>query len=174
MVSMRKPPSVSGLRQVKRKRLTTPVKKRNIKYKPAQKQERLNCVLCDFTSNNNVKLKTHIKNYHTEPKVSLVVTATQQPVAKVEDMSLCGLSESEDEELVEITNCTKCTFEASTEGELERHLEDLHRVTINTLEKGTVSSDNDTLAPPRVKSLPLYKCNECAFTAMSIWSNDRA
>ena len=33
MVSMRKAPNVSALRQSKRKRPTTPVKKRNIKYK---------------------------------------------------------------------------------------------------------------------------------------------
>ena len=58
MVSARKPPTVSALRQSKRKRLTTPIKKRNIKYKPAPKQE-IKCALCDFTAGNNVKLEAH-------------------------------------------------------------------------------------------------------------------
>ena len=78
---------------------------------------------------------------------------------QVQDMSVCVASDSDDEGLIEITKCTKCTFEAPTEGELERHLEDVHsKLTINTLDEDTVPSD-------RIKPIPLYKCNECAFAA---------
>ena len=139
MVSTRKPPNVSALRQSKRKRLTTPVKKRNIKYKPAPKQEiMLNCALCDFTAGNNVKLKKHMKTYHTEPIVKHSVVAIRESVTtkslKVEDMSVCELSETEEEEaLSEITSCTKCNFEASTEEELDKYLEDVHtNIKLNT------------------------------------------
>ena len=49
-------------------------------------------------------------------------------------MPVCDLSESEEEALTEITSCTKCTFEASTEEELDKHLEDVHTNSIlNTL-----------------------------------------
>ena len=170
MVSARKPPNVAVLRQSKRKRLTTPVKKRNIKYKPAPKQEIIKCAMCEFTTPNNVKLKKHMKTYHTEqPQPIIRNVAPVPPITEsvttqsscVQDMSVCVASDSDDEALVEITKCTKCDFEASTEGELERHLDDLHtKITTNTLAEDTVPSD-------RVKPIPLYKCKECAFAATS-------
>ena len=146
--------------------MTTPVKKRSIKYKPAPKQEPIRCAVCDFTSANNVKVKKQMKTYHTEqpivsnvvPVLPIVGTTTTQS-GQVQVMSVCVASDSDDEGLVEITKCTKCTFEAPTEGELERHLEDVHsKLTINTLDEDTVPSD-------RTKPIPLYKCNECAFAA---------
>ena len=64
MVSLRKVPYIS-LRQSKRKRPTTPIKKRNMKHKPSAKLECLNCVLCDFSSVSNVKIIKHMKTKHT-------------------------------------------------------------------------------------------------------------
>ena len=55
------------LKESKRKRLTTPVKRRNMRYKPAPKREELNCGLCDFSSVSNVEIIRHMKNSHTEP-----------------------------------------------------------------------------------------------------------
>ena len=150
---MRKPPNVSALRQSKRKRPNTPVKKRNIKYKPAPKQEILNCAVCEFTAGNNVKLKKHMKSYHTEPIIKDTALAINESVRtqNVEDMSVCAVSGSEEEVMTEITACTKCNFEASTEEELEKHLDEVHsKIVLKTLDEETVPSD-------RVKSIPLIQ-----------------
>ena len=106
LVCSRSPLSTIGC--PKRKLITTPVKKRNIRHKTAQKQETINCALCDFESASKVKLIKHMKMSHTEQvlgkgneskkgrhdtdKENANDDCGQKPVVEVvmdEDMSLC-------------------------------------------------------------------------------------
>ena len=68
LVSLRKPPSGPLLRNAKRK-LATPVKRRNMKHKPIAKPGTISCAMCEFTSVSNVKIIRHMKTTHTEPKM---------------------------------------------------------------------------------------------------------
>ena len=135
LVSMRKVKTVAPLRYPKRKRISTPVKKRNIKYKPTAKHEGINCGFCDFTSFSNVKMIRHMKTSHTKPctKEDVSSSAAKDVPLLVEDMSMCLISDDEEEN--DITN-KKLLVE-------------------------DVQEDNN--AAPFVKPLPLYKCNGCQF-----------
>ena len=59
----------SPTKQLKRKRMNTPVKRRNIRYKPSAKVEEKECQLCEFTSMSKVKLMKHVKMSHSQPKL---------------------------------------------------------------------------------------------------------
>ena len=137
LVCLRKVPSVSSIRYPKRKRIATPIKKRNIRYKPAAKQGGINCAICDFASVSNVKMIRHMKTSHTEPCYDKdvsgsVKTSVPRQTLLDEDMSVFLISDDE---------------EASGNGSEELLAENL----------------NEEVIPPVVKPLPLYKCNECSF-----------
>ena len=85
---------------------------------------------------------------NVEPKQNLLVG----------DLSLCVLSDDEDELLIERKSCDECDFIALTEEDLENHNEYHVKKTSCTLQEGV------TTAPPVVKPPPLYKCNACSFT----------
>ena len=90
MIDSKPAPYVLKLRQSKRKRPTTPVKKRNLKYKQAPKIEIDNCALCDFTFVSCSKVIHHMKTKHTDASHAVVDVATKMVV---EDISVGGLSE---------------------------------------------------------------------------------
>ena len=128
LVCMRKVQTAVPLRYPKRKRIATPVKKRNIKYKPTIKQEGINCGFCDFASFSNVKMIRHMKTSHTKPCAK---DDTSGSIAKdvpllFEDISMCLISDDEEE-------------------------------------SNNKDVNEDIIAPPVVKPLPLYKCNGCQF-----------
>ena len=88
MVATQSVPSVSQLRQSKRKRMTTPVKKRNIKYKPAPKVEVENCALCDFTSASRPKVIQHMKTKHTDVSSTVIEVPLIAGVIKKDENTL--------------------------------------------------------------------------------------
>ena len=61
LVSSMKPSALTPIRHSKRRRISTSVKIRNIRYRPASKPEELDCALCDFTSVSNLKIIRHMK-----------------------------------------------------------------------------------------------------------------
>ena len=67
----------SQTRFSKRKRLNTPVRRRNTRYKSSSKVDVLNCALCDFTSVSNVSVIRHMKTSHTLSGPSNVVVQVQ-------------------------------------------------------------------------------------------------
>ena len=155
LVSSRKVLSLAPLRYPKRKRLTTPLKKRNIRYKPAAKPDVRHCAFCDFKSVSNVKVIRHMKTLHTEPCLTTPLL--------VEDMSLVSdddeVSGKETEKLLdERSKCVDCDFLASNESELENHLGKCNK------SKKSSNLNEDAVVPPIVKPQPLYKCNKCSFT----------
>ena len=117
MVSERKVSNLPQLRHSKRKRVMTPVKKRNMKYKTATKTDALNCALCDFVSVSRVKVIKHMKSNHTEPSLGdREATACSfsslndiDPKHKllVEDMSI--VSDDEEELLTEKSHVKNVT-----------------------------------------------------------------
>ena len=152
MVSLQKVPTIPMLRQSKRKRLTTPVKKGNIKYKAATKAEGQDCTYCNFTAYSRIKIKQHMKTNHTET----VQETSANPIVLAEDMSVCEVSDDE-ELLIEEKICDQCDFVAEGEDLLKRHHDNCHTKTIvSTLEENVPT-------PPAVKPIPLYKCNSCTF-----------
>ena len=68
MVCSRKLTLPTPVRQSKRRRLSTSIKKRNIRYKAAPKVEELECALCEFKSVSNVKIIKHVRISHTQGK----------------------------------------------------------------------------------------------------------
>ena len=143
MVCLRKPSSGTLLRNSKRKRLGTPVKRRNTKHKPIAKPETLKCAMCDFTSVSNVKLIRHMKTNHTEPSRKnddpICPMVDDEPTQKImdEDMSVCEVSVTENHSemgteklLFEKNSCKECEFVCSREEDLERHFEGTHGRTI--------------------------------------------
>ena len=161
MVTSKSAPCVLQLRKSKRKRLTTPVKKRNIKYKPAPKVEGQTCALCEFTSVSRSKVILHMKTKHTDvgQVVLDVPNVTRNINAKifVEDMSVCGLSDSE-ELLLGNKSCDNCDFIAADEDGRNMHTDECHNLKTDLTLNEEVSN-----APSFVKPLALYKCNECPF-----------
>ena len=90
--------SQTPIRQSKRKRLTTSVKKRNIKYKPTSKAESQACTLCDFSSVSNPKIIRHMKANHTESlsKIETNMHINEHSAQLAEYMSICLVSDDED------------------------------------------------------------------------------
>ena len=155
MVSLRKPPSGPLLRNSKRK-LGTPVKRRNMKHKPTVKPETINCAMCEFTSVSNVKIIRHMKTTHTEPKM-LDEDMSVSEVSIAEELNGTGFEKL----LVESKSCNKCDFVFTGEDALEMHVDELHG-------NNTVITVNEVVSPtPQVKPLPLYKCNECAYATIT-------
>ena len=127
-VCKRKVSLLTPLRQSKRKRITTTVKKRNIKYKPMAKSEVFTCALCELTSSSNVKLIRHMKTMHTQLSSDNLEVFKNQSIIEIEDipkqldedMSVCELSDNDEsnENLSKVDlKCEECTFNTS-EGEL--------------------------------------------------------
>ena len=139
MVTLKKKNMIPILRETKRKRITTPAKKRNIKYKPTL--EELKCALCDFASTAKVKITRHMKSTHTEQGISGSSAAIQEeptlkikeehcenkPIIKqmVEDMSICEIVE-EEKLLIEDNESGKSEFTAENEKRFENHVKDEH------------------------------------------------
>ena len=191
-VCIQKASTMTPLRESKRKRITTTVKKRNIKYKPASKLELFNCAMCDLTSSSNVKIIRHMKTMHTQGVIneSIIEIEDVLPKQLVEDMSVCELSDNDDshESLSNIVlKCEECTFSASEVGLLINHKEIEHNkhspsdekllaenydVDCNTIrtEDEEVNIENleqdpsTSLNEETENASPLYKCKDCVFT----------
>lgn len=133
LVCLKKVSSVTSLRYPKRKRITTPAKKRNIRYKPATKQDGIRCAICEFTSVSNVKMIRHMKSSHTKTCHDKNISGfVNPPVPKqtILDENMSVLLVSDDE--------------------LEN-------------DKRNEETLNEDVLPPTIKPFPLYKCNECSF-----------
>ena len=161
MVSSKRVAIQTPLRKSKRRRICTSAKKRNIRHKPASKQEELTCRLCDFKSVNNAKMTKHMKTLHTK-----AIRPIEVPRILVEDMSICSGSDDEgvakkDENLLaedkagDNSDSVTIEEETSQNPNTEGHNKD---VSLNT-------HTPDVEPPLTVKSISLYKCNECAFVA---------
>ena len=125
----------SPIKNSKRKRIITPIKRRNIRYKPTSKIVDEKCISCDFTSVSKTKMIKHMKSTHTESQM--------KPPSKLmaEDMSICEINENEDENLVENVNtgngdsspsnkplakCDVCTFVSRSEEIIKEHKNKKH------------------------------------------------
>ena len=161
-VCSRKPSLLTPIQNSKRRRLSTSVKKRNMRYKPAAKPAEIDCALCDFKSVSKVKIIKHMKTSHTEAnKPSLA------PKVLAEDMSVCEISDDEDvtdrgeKLLTESKSCVTCEFEAKQEADLDEHHKECHSQPSVNLDEVAEKS------PPTVKPIHLYKCNDCSFTTVT-------
>ena len=147
----------------KRRRLSTSIKKRNIRHKPAQKPHEILCGFCDFTSVSNVKMIRHMKSTHTQPNLMDIT-----PKVLAEDLSLCGINDVEPLVVDEAENwlsenelCEHCDYAAENRNDMEKHCDDHHTQPSATLDEITQKPT------PVVKPLPLYKCNECSFATIT-------
>ena len=84
---------MTPMKHLKRRRLSTSTKKRNVRHKPALKEN--SCALCPFSTVSNVKMIRHMKTTHTSQTRQIEVI----PKILDEDMSLCEETETEDEKL---------------------------------------------------------------------------
>ena len=155
MVVLKQKNTIPVLRESKRKRIATPVKKRNIKHKAIL--EELKCALCEFASTTKVKIIRHMKSTHTEQGKTVVVQKETPPVdieankplmkQMVEDMSICEIVEDE-KQLIENKKFEECEFRADTEKSLEIHVKDEHEQELESLHS-------------------IVKCDECTFITKS-------
>ena len=120
--------------QQKRKRIATPIKKRNIKHKPTSKLEQQSCALCDFTSVSQAKMIHHMKIKHTnqieaQPSPAIDVAKSVKQITLVEDMSLCMLSDDEEPRKQEKEACDNKSSNVNSHDEknFEQHQEQEHK-----------------------------------------------
>ena len=153
----------------KRKRINTPNKRRNIKFKSASKLVETKCAMCDFASNSNVSMIRHMKSMHTQQSsrnLNVIHEETEIPHrVLLEDMSVCdisvedGVDTDKEELLTEIKICRICMFKATNQIELETHLQSSHG-------EGPDSNLSEDIIETTqgVFCSSVYNCDECPFT----------
>ena len=146
MVTTKQKQFLPILRESKRKRVATPVKKRNIKQKPGIKE--LDCSLCDFTSTTKVKIIKHMKSSHTDQEISKTVVPINTSVQILnEDMSITDVAEDTTEKLL-IENIASKDDDFQINHNEEESTNKVKAVMNNTEE---------------ISFSSLYKCDECDF-----------
>ena len=155
MVNSKRICLVTPPRKQKRRRISTTINKRNMRYKPAQKLQEIKCTFCEFLSLSNVKMIRHMKTEHTETQPKYV---QMTPRVLAEDLSLCELGDDAPENveklLSEYKHCDFCEFEAQDDQLIEEHIHEAH-------------IDETATIKENVKPPPLYKCNSCVYTALT-------
>lgn len=144
---MKSTKQMTPMKHLKRRRLSTSVKKRNVRHRPAIKPLEITCMFCEFRTVSNVKMIRHMKSMHTSisnllentPRIlaedmSLCVTEdeveemiTPTPKLLTENRSVCEISKDGNEKLViDNLNRETCNFSSKNEITLESHVENLH------------------------------------------------